>query len=120
MLVCCVTAPFFFHRRGLHELGQLVWEEGGGRTVEAIEQQIAAPAPSHFGVLESLCLVHHSRYRACWSEVLSVFARSSITCDHTQLEANEQGRFCKTLGDRSCLNESLDISLSLKMYANVL
>ena len=80
-------------------------EEGQcGRTVEAIEQPIAAPAfTSHFGVLERLCLVHHSRCRACWSEALSVFAMSSsIACDHTQLEAHEQGRFCKTLGDRLC------------------
>ena len=38
-------------------------EEGQcGRTVEAIEQPIAAPVSSHFGVLERLCLVHDSRY----------------------------------------------------------
>jgi hypothetical protein len=43
-----------------------------GRTVEAIEQPIAAPASSHFGVLEHLKLsavLHplcaHSRVRSC-------------------------------------------------------
>jgi hypothetical protein len=89
-------------RKSVGKVGE--WREEGqcGRTVESIEQPIVASAFSPFGVLESLCLVHHSRYRECWSEVLSVFARSSITCDHIQLEANEQGRFCKNLGDRSC------------------
>ena len=38
------------------------------KTVEAIEQHIAAPASSHISVLECLCLVYDSRCRACRSE----------------------------------------------------
>ena len=77
-----------------------------GRTVEAIEQPIAASASSLFGVLERLCEVRNIRALRGSQNSFTVFSRSSITvsitCDHTQLEANEQGRFCKNLGDRSC------------------